>query len=532
MHTGNNIMEKPLKSEDDEGPRLEIQHVNGGVSAKLIQNEAENKDPEVTARGIIKYSYKAVFAQGLMAGAVFLLTAGCGMPIGFSAIMLPQIQSANSSLPTSEETGSWIASIHSAATPVGSILSGPLMEHWGRRTVLRFCVLPFIAGWTCMATAQGHVAIFAARILAGFAVGLSAAPSQVLLGEVAEPHIRGMIVGAPFVSYSLGILLVYALGSVLAWRTVAAIATILPLSALLALFFLPESPHWLARVGRESEALEALTWLRGGNVGQARAELAAATKKKERSWLLSWRDSPLLYRSVVKPLLVVNTFNVLQILSGTYTIIFYAVNVIEQAENSEQDPGNPEERTKEFGAAVLTALVRTLVTALACGLLLLVGRRPLAMLSGLGSATAVILLGIWLYIAPTPSPAPWLPEAAVIAYVACNTFGFFVLPGLMLGEMLPARARGPAGGVTFTVLNLTLFVTTKVYPQASHLLRPYGVFWFFGAATLLATVFVYLFVPETKGKSLAEIEDYFSGDSVLWMKRPRKNKMMTRDQDV
>jgi SP family facilitated glucose transporter-like MFS transporter 8 len=73
------------------------------------------------------------------------------------------------------------ASIHSAATPLGSILSGPFMESWGRRMTLRMCVLPFVVGWTCMALATNHVMIFIARILAGFAVGLSAAPSQVHL---------------------------------------------------------------------------------------------------------------------------------------------------------------------------------------------------------------------------------------------------------------------------------------------------------------------------------------------------------------
>ena len=130
-------------------------------------------------------------------------------------------------------------------------------------------------------------------------------------------------------------------------------------------------------------------------------------------------------------------------------------------------------------------------------------------------------LGCWLYMAPTPGTLSWLPATLVLTYVACNTFGFFVLPGLMLGEMLPARARGPAGGLTFAVINTTLFVTTKFYPAAVHYLQPHGLFFFFGVATLAGTLFVYLFVPETKGRTLSEIEDYFAGDNLLWQTRDK-----------
>ena len=90
---------------------------------------------------------------------------------------------------------------------------------------------------------------------------------QVFLGEVAEPKMRGLLSSIPYVSYSLGILVVYALGATLHWQTVAWLAIILPIMSLLSFILLPESPVWLVRNNRVEEASKALNWLRGGETG-------------------------------------------------------------------------------------------------------------------------------------------------------------------------------------------------------------------------------------------------------------------------
>ncbi|KAF7275486.1 hypothetical protein GWI33_011668, partial [Rhynchophorus ferrugineus] len=91
---------------------------------------------------------------------------------------------------------------------------------------------------------------------------------NVLIGESTEPRLRGMLSSGPFASYSFGILLVYALGSLLPWRIVSGLSTILPLLAIFVFLFLPESPVFLSRQNKQEEALKALLWLRGGNVAQ------------------------------------------------------------------------------------------------------------------------------------------------------------------------------------------------------------------------------------------------------------------------
>nr|CAD7431034.1 unnamed protein product [Timema monikensis] len=508
---------------------------------------------------------KAVFAQCMVAGGVCVLGAAAGFPIGFSAVLLPQLQHPNSSLSTDDDMASWIASIHSAATPVGSFFSGMLSDRWGRKLALMVSTLPYIMGWLTLALANSHALILAGRVICGVAVGLIAVPAQVILGEVAEPRIRGLLSGAPHMSYSLGILVVYILGASLEWHLAAGLGVILPLVALAVFSFLPESPVWLARHGRVEEASKALVWLRGDDAVQAKREL------RELITRLRAEDETVQLESVcgsqkniggsqkniglggsqkilssikntlsasrpcnaycqqeyLKPLMIVATFMLLQIVCGTYLVIFYAVSLITRADEERGVTGN--EAINPFLAAVLTAVVRFMFVCIASTLLFWVGRRPLAIVSGVATSVAALALGTFLYhngASEEPSPhASWIIAGLLLCYVAANTLGFFVLPGVAVGELLPVKIRGAAGGYVFTIFNLALFGMTKVFPSFADSLGGHGVFWFFGLSTLLCTVFVYLFVPESKGRTLQEIEDYFKEKNIMWISRNRDNRI-------
>lgn len=542
---------------------------------KAVEAGADDDSP-LDAEVLRRARLKATCAQCLVAGAVFLLSAGCGFPIGFSAVALPQLRAPNSSLPTDENMGSWIASVHSAATPIGAFTSGIFTEKLGRRTALQITVLPFLVGWSLVALARSHAVLIAGRAVAGLAVGLSAAPAQVLISEVAEPRTRGALAGTPMVSYSLGIVCVYVLGAALPWRVVAWLGTGLPLLAFVALSLLPESPTWLVRRGKLPKARQAMRWLRGGAsaakqadheldqlVERLRAEGGATTEKQEsagdvektppqtpppRENCLRAFSQP----SVYKPFLLVTTLNILQIFSGTYLVIFYAVDLIHKA-----DPN-----MDQYLAAVLTAVVRLVFTAVACVLLSWTGRRPLALFSGTISGVAAVALGTVLYMrTPLPttetvvaaavtatlgeeavtemqldmdieSAADSDPYAGVIMgclliYMAANTCGFFVLPLITIGELLPAKVRGLAGGYIFASFNIGLFAITKVFPSITAEIGPHGVFWIFGLASLAGTIFIYVALPETKGQSLAQIEDYFQGENFFWITRHKYRNVAT-----
>ncbi|XP_034185866.2 uncharacterized protein LOC117606334 isoform X5 [Osmia lignaria lignaria] len=241
------------------------------ICEDIENNNTDDKGNIFDDRNIVtrfSSNSKGVFAQCLVSGAVLLLAAGGGMPIGYSAILLPQLAQNNGTMHADRELGSWIASVHSLATPVGSLMSGPLLDGIGRRGSLRLTAVPLCTGWIIMGFAQNIPTLLIGRVVSGLAVGLMAVPAQVLLGEMADPGLRGFLTGSTLAFYCLGIVIIYALGATLAWNMVAFCGTILPILALSALLLIPESPTWLVRQKKPEEARKALLWLRGGNAKQ------------------------------------------------------------------------------------------------------------------------------------------------------------------------------------------------------------------------------------------------------------------------
>lgn len=169
-------------------------------------------------------------------------------------------------------------------------------------------------------------------------------------------------------------------------------------------------------------------------------------------------------------------------------------------------------------AANATALVRLGVTVFACILLLRVTRRSLVLVSGAGTAICTLALAFLLIQGPGTGVAP---PALILGYVAFNTLGFFLLPGLMIGELLPTKVRGLCGGYIFCLFNAVLFGFTKLYPIMKTSIGMAGVFGLFGASAALATIVLFLLYPETKGKSLIQIEQYYQKSNILWVTRKK-----------
>lgn len=214
----------------------------------------------------------------------------------------------------------------------------------------------------------------------------------------------------------------------------------------------------------------------------------------------------------------------LQIFSGTYLIVFYAVDIITEICNSSTSLGESYEiNTQE--AATITALVRLIVTIIYCFLLLYCKRRSMYITAGVCSGVSSLVLSIFLYSksGATKSFADLLFIAVcILLYIAANS-AFIAIPGIMIGELLPAQARGKLAGSIFTVFHIMLFCVTKVFPYIKQYTRSHGLFAIFGCSSLFISIAFYFLLPETKNRSLSEIEDYYKQKNWLWQNRNRKS---------
>ncbi|XP_044733770.1 facilitated trehalose transporter Tret1-2 homolog [Chrysoperla carnea] len=494
--------------------------------------------------GDVTGSISGVTAQCLITLSIILAITSCALPIGYSAILLPQLEmerleqleattgtgteSTNSTLfNITDNMGSWIASIHSTATPIGAFLSGFVMDRFGRKRAVQISMMPLIVGWILIAFSQNIIMMLCGRFTAGLSIGFAAAPSQVIIGEMSEPHLRGIFSTTPIVGYALGVLLVYAMGSSFHWRTVAALSTILPTLTIISFMFLPDTPTWLIRNGRIAEGTKALYWLRKNNL-KAHKELhqlmtkisdeqnennnheKVATGSTDGSKTISHIIKP----HVLKPLIILIVFAFLQIFSGTYVLIFHAVVIVKQMGNFEMD---------SFSIAILTAVIRLICTTISIFLIAVIGRRPLALISSISGGVCAFLLGLFLIIRSNSesfnSFDVCITILLLIIYVAGNTVGIMPMFGTLISELSPAKARGLIGGFIFSINNIGLFVFIKFFPWVRTILTIPGIFILFGSSSLLGAIFIYLVLPETKNRSLIEIEDYFRNNKFLWIHR-------------
>lgn len=329
-----------------------------------------------------------------------------------------------------------------------------------------------------------------------------------------EPKHRGFLLATITLSMSLGILLSHIMGTFLYWRTVALLsATIFPCLIFTILSFIPESPTWLLTQNRKREAEEAFHWLRGTSP-DATGELEGLIKKYEinkkeedasnveHDFLTKLKinmSKPEFY----KPLgIILLCFFVMQF-SGVNSVAFYTVSLMKNVTG----PGN------EYFSMIIIDAVRVLSSFIACILLKMCYRRTLLLISGIGTSLCMTAVALCMYcnkINVGNTTISWLSMAFLIGYICFISGGLFPLPWVLQGEMLQQVTRGFASGLTSCFNFICFFIVVKTFVQLSVVMETFGVFMVYAVIALIGTLVLYLILPETKNRTLQQIEDGFA----------------------
>uniref|UniRef100_A0A182ISD0 Major facilitator superfamily (MFS) profile domain-containing protein n=1 Tax=Anopheles atroparvus TaxID=41427 RepID=A0A182ISD0_ANOAO len=446
-----------------------------------------------------------------------LTVLSSGMGLGYSAITLHALTSEDNPLRMDSSQASWFASISSIACPLGGLISGYLLDRIGRKKTLMLINVLSIVSWTLIAVCSKtnfdlmYTQILIARVIIGIVIGLVSAPASIYSAEIATPKMRGRLTVLTSLMIAVGILLIYSMGYAVPhnFRLVAGMAAVICVGSLLLLFAMPESPAWLMSKEREEEAECSLKRIRGYGAYRHRIpevekelmrlrENVQAQRRAGRESFWTLLKQPQVY----KPLGVIIGFFGFQQFSGIFVIVVYAAKVSSEAGVS-MDP---------FLCTVLIGITRVVATMLVAYILDTLGRKPPSIFSGVGMLVCMFGLALCSYFPPVEQ-LHWLPTALILTFIFTSTLGFLTMPFSMLAELFPQAVRGPASGITVFFTYLMSFCTIKLYPTMVELMGSANVFIIYGVVSLLGVLYVIYVVPETKGKSLQEIEDYFRGMS-------------------
>ena len=432
----------------------------------------------------------------LAALAAQSINISVGFCQGFSAVLLPQYSHEHPTL--SYEQSSWIASLGVISNPIGALLGGMMVDAVGRRLLLQSIVLPNLIGWLVIAFSETYIFLCVGRFITGFTIGMSTV-SYIYVAEITTPEKRGVLSALGPGLVSTGIFVVYSLGAFVHWRKVAAICAGVSLLTPFLMYFVPESPLWLASKGQMKEAYNAMFWLRQNN-STAQQELMEFTKDRKTDESMSFKQKLGLFKrkNVLKPFALLIIFFVFQEMSGIYIILYYAVDFFKSVGTS----------VNEFTASIIVGGVRVFMGAVGACLINSFRRKTLAAASGL--LLGVAMLGA--AICDSVNGPPLVKLACVLLHVSFSMVGFLQLPWIMSGELYPQDIRGVMSGATACCAYVLIFFNIKTYPQLEKLVTSNGTLYLFGICALLGAIYCFLLLPETKGKTLTEIMKQFDGD--------------------
>jgi sugar porter (SP) family MFS transporter len=413
---------------------------------------------------------------------------------------------------TRESLRGWANSCALLGCLVGAVLSGGLSDRFGRKRLLIGAALLFAVSSVLTGWASSFNWFIAFRILGGVAIGMASNLSPMYIAEVAPAHIRGRLVSTNQLTIVIGILSAQVVNWLIArtvpngataefirqswygqtgWRWMFTAVAVPSLLFFAGSLLIPESPRWLVKNGLPDKARSVLAKIGGAAFAEAEVRDIQSTLSQREIQHVRFRD--LLEPKMTKILFVGVTLAVLQQWSGINVIFNYAEEIFRQA---------------GYGVSsimfniVITGAVNLLFTLIAIQTVDRFGRRALMLAGCAGIAFFHTLIGLG-YLFHLKGPVVVAP---VLATLACYGFSLAPVTWVLISEIFPNRIRGAAVSVSTSALWIACFILTYTFPLLNGALGPAKTFWLYALICAAGCIFISLRVPETKGKTLEEIE--------------------------
>lgn len=402
---------------------------------------------------------------------------------------------------------------------IGSIagvsIAGFLSDKYGRKKILLLSALFFgVSAFGC-AFAQGFTDLVIYRLIGGLGIGVASMISPLYISELSPAHKRGRLVALYQFAITLGILCSYFCNAYLlklshsdflmhstgiinkimvseVWRIMLGSAVLPAILFLCLLLLVPESPRWLTLKGKEFLALKILEKI--VNTNEAKSEIRDIKENLQQEG----GGFDLLFKGGFRMAIIIGiSLAFLTQVSGINAIIYYGPKILEEAGLPVSDA---------LGGQVIIGVVNVLFTLIAIWKIDHLGRRPLLIAGVIGIITSLLILAFLFYINTT---ATYLLMIFILLFIACFAFSYGPVVWVLLSEIFPIKIRGKA----MSLATFSLWTGTAIVGQLTPIflseIKPAGTFFLFALATAPALFLAIKIIPETKGKSLEEIERHW-----------------------
>jgi SP family galactose:H+ symporter-like MFS transporter len=383
---------------------------------------------------------------------------------------------------------------------IGAAIGGDISDHFGRRKVIIAAAVIFALGAVSTATVPNVNLLILGRIAVGIAIGIASLVTPLYISEMSPPRMRGSLVSLNQLAITIGIVVSYLVDFSLAafqgWRYMLGLAAIPAVVLGIGMLPLPDTPRWLINHDEADNARKVLKRIQGKDNVEGEIKEIQDSLKKQRGGRAE------LFNPLVKPALVIGvSLAIFQQVTGINTVIYYAPTIFQFAGITSA--------SSAILATVAVGVVNVILTIVAILLLDRVGRRPLLLIGLAGMTLSLTLLGAVFFLPSLLSSLGDLAVVGLMLYVASFAIGLGPVFWLLISEIYPLRVRGLAMSIASEANWGSNLIIALTFLTLVQVLGRSGTFWLYALVGIGAWIFAFLLVPETKGKTLEEIEEHW-----------------------